>query len=204
MLALGTVELLWVLDICSVGLSEAQTIFYLTPAIVFFLTVIAAGWRFKIFRLGEPAIKMDIEVTSRRCSDSYNAVSSVAVITNTSRVVARCTELIWEVRVLAPYLDEDVASKINEYSKYHSVETIPVEFPWNLNYSISRRDSRIFLEPGEENTVSMSLAIPDWIKAIDVQLFLQASRKSKGIQTAWVAERTHDIVEETINGNQAG
>ena len=133
MLALGIVELQWLLDIFRVGLPKAQTIFYLTPAIVFLLTVIAAGSRFKIFRLGEPAIKLAIDVTSRRCSESYNAVSSVAVITNTSRVVARCTELTWQVRVLAPYLDEDVGSKIEEYSKHHSVETIPVEFPWNLN-----------------------------------------------------------------------
>ena len=50
----------------------------------------------------------------------------------------------------------------------------------------------------------MSLAIPDWIKAIDVQLFLQASRRSKGIQIGWVAKCTHDIVKETPNGNQAG
>ena len=174
----------------------AQTIFFLTPVVVFAVTAIAAIWRFRLYRMGEPALKMDIDVASRRCSESYNAISAVAVLTNTGRVVARCTTLIWEVRVLAPYRDEDVEMRIRAYEKYHSVETKPVEFPWNVNYTLSRRDSRIFLEPGEVNTVSMSLALPDWITAIDVQLSLQLPESSKGIETAWVARCSHDIRKE--------
>ena len=171
----------------------AQTIFFLTPVVVFLLTAVAATWRFRLYRMGKPAIKMDIDTTSRRCSESYNAISAVAVLTNTGRVVAKCTRLVWEVRVLAPYEDEVVGEKIQEYSKHHSVETLPVEFPWNVNYTLSRSDARIFLEPGEVNTVSMNLAMPDWIIAIDVQLFLQLD--SKKID-AWVARCSHDIRKE--------
>ena len=146
-----------------------------------------------MYRMGKPAVKMDIEVTSRRSSESYIAVSAVAILTNTGRVLAKCTTLIWEVRVLAPYEDEVVEGKVQEYSKHYSVETKPVEFPWNVNYTLSRSDARIFLEPGEVNTVSMNLALPDWITAIDVQLFLQLD--SKKID-AWVARCPHDVRKE--------
>ena len=146
--------------------------------------------------MGEAAIKIDMEVTSRRSSPSYNALNAVVVLTNTGRVVARCTRLVWQVRVLAPYSDEDVEVRIQAYEKYHSVETVPVEFPWNLQYNISIENSMIFLEPGEVNTVSMSLAIPVWITAIDVQLVLQEAPRSKEIDAGWVARRYHDIGKE--------
>ena len=176
-------------------------VFHLTPATVFVLTIIAAGWRFKIFRMGEPAIELEVDITSRQCSPSYNAITAVGVMTNTSRVVAKCTTLIWQVRVLAPYSDVDVERKIEEYWEYREQETKPVEFPWNLNYTIPSTDPQISLEPGEINTVSMNLAIPDWIKAIDVQLFLETPGNAKGSQLGWIARCTHDI-KEVSNGDQ--
>ena len=156
-------------------------VFHLTPAVVFLVGGGVAIWRFRWFRMGEPAVNIDMEVASLRCSDSFVAISAVAVLTNASRVLAKCNKLRWEVRVLAPYRDEDVQHKVDEYSGYHEVETIPIEFPWNLNYNLSRNDSRIFLEPGEKNTVNMNLAIPDWITAIDVQLSLQGAKGNKDL-----------------------
>ena len=170
-----------------------QTIFHLTPLLVFLLTAGVAIWRFKLYRMGKAALKIDIDVTSRRSSGSYNAVSAVAVLTNTGRVVARCSKLVWRVRVLAPYSDGEVGRRIQAYEKHHSVETRAVEFPWSVNYTLTRSDSRIFLEPGEVNTVSMSLAIPDWIEAIDVQFYLQEAGSSEDEDAAWEARRSHDI-----------
>jgi hypothetical protein len=119
----------------------------------------------------------------------------VAELTNTGRVVVECTKLVWDVRVLAPYRDGDVEMRIQAYEKHHSVETVPVEFPWNVNYTLSRSGSQISLEPGEVNTVSMSLAIPDWIEAVDVEFVLQeAGRSEEIIEVGWVARRSHDIV----------
>ena len=79
----------------------AQVIFYLTPIVVFLLTAGAAAWRFNIFRSAKPSIKIDLEVSSRASSDTYNVLSAVALVTNTSRVVASCDSLRWEVRVLS-------------------------------------------------------------------------------------------------------
>ena len=179
-----------------------QTIFHLTPVVVFLLTAGAAIWRFRLFRMGQPAIKIEMEVTSRRSSPSYNALNAVAELTNTGRVVVECTKLVWDVRVLAPYRDGDVEMRIQAYEKHHSVETVPVEFPWNVNYTLSRSGSQISLEPGEVNTVSMSLAIPAWIKAVDVQLALQAPGRPKKVEVAWVARRSLDIVRRHDNEHQ--
>ena len=169
------------------------TIFHLTPLFVFLLTAAVAIWRFRLYRMGKAAIRIDMEVTSRRASPSYNALNAVAVLTNTGRVLAKFTTLIWEVRVLGPYTDQDVLTKIQAYDPYHEVETVAVEFPWNVNYTLSRRSSMISLEPGEVNTVSMSLAIPGWIESVDVQLVLQEAGSSGERDVGWVALRSHDI-----------
>ena len=174
-----------------------QIIFYLTPLIVSIPTAAAAIWRFQLYRMGKAAIRIDMEVASRRSSPSYNALSAVATLTNTGRVVAKCSRLVWRIRVLAPYRDGDVETMTEAYQEHHSVETVPVEFPWNVNYTLSRNDSQISLEPGEANTVSMSLAIPYWIEAVDVEFVLQeAGHSEETIETGWVARRSHNIVQE--------
>ena len=170
-------------------------VFHLTPATVFLITAFVALWRFRVFRMGEPAMRIELDVTSQECSPSYNGVTTVAMLTNTSRVVAKCTTVIWQVRVLAPYRDEQVHRKIKEFWEYYERENRPVEFPWNVNYHIERTNSQIALEPGEVNTITLSLAIPDWIEAIDVQLFLQAPGNAKGSQIGWIGRCTHKVNE---------
>ena len=171
----------------------AQVIFYLTPAIVFILTGIIAAWRFNIFRTAKPSIKVDLEVTSRASSDSWNVLSAVALVTNTSRVRASCNSLQWEVRVLAPYYDEDVESKVAEYGYPRVAEGPPVDFPWNVQYQIRNDNPGIDLEPGESNVVDMSLAIPDWITSVDVRCTLVLPKGSRGPIYVWTNLCPHKI-----------
>ena len=202
---LGVVDLQWLqwlLDIIAPkNASWTLTVFHLTPVIVFAVTAFVAMWRFTIFRMREPAINIELDVTSRPSSPSYNGITAVAILTNPSRVVAKCTTLIWQVRVLAPYTDEDVESKLEEYWDYYEREVRPVEFPWNVNYHIERPDSQIALEPGEVNTITMNLAIPSWIEAVDVQLFLEAPGNAKRAQIGWTGRCAHKM-NEVPNGNQ--
>ena len=174
----------------------AQIAFYLTPIIIALVTLGLAWWRFKVFRIREPAITTDLQVTSRRCSASYNALSAVVALTNTSRVAVRITEVTWRVQVLAPYSDADVERKVGEYAPYMVSAGSPIEFPWNVNYTISRTNSRIALEPGESNMVSMSVAMPDWIEAIDVLIELDSPHSSGGSPLCWAARCQHDIKTE--------
>ena len=179
----------------------AQIVFYFTPLIIAGTTFALAWWRFNLFRTGEPAIAADLQVTSRRSSPSYNALSAVVVLTNTSRVAVRITSLRWLVGVLAPYSDMAVASKIDEYAA-HMIAVAPgspIEFPWNVNYTISRANARIHLEPGESNIISMSLAIPDWIEAVDVLIELDSLHRVEGSPLCWSARCQHDINMEVRN-----
>ncbi len=177
----------------------AQLAFYLSPLIIALVTFFLAWWRFKVFRIREPAITTDLQVTSRQCSPSYNALSAVVVLTNTSRVAVRITGLTWSIQVLSPYSDEDVESKISVYAPYMESVGSPIEFPWNVNYTVSRADSRIYMEPGESNTISMSLAMPDWIEAVDVLIELDSPHSSEGSSLCWAARRQHDIKSEARN-----
>lgn len=174
----------------------AQIAFHLTPLIIALVTLGLAWWRFKIFRVREPAITTDLRVSSRRCSPSYNALSAVVVLTNTSRVAVRITGLTWLVRVLGPYSDEAVVSKIDEYRSHMEIDGAPIEFPWNVNYTISQINTKIALEPGEANTISMSLAIPDWIKAVDILIELDSPPAKNSPPLCWAARRQHDIETE--------
>ena len=92
----------------------SQVFFHLTPATVFVLTAIVAIWRFRLFRTGKPAIRIDLEVSSRPASPSWAVLSAVALVENTSQVMARCNSLQWEVRVLSPFDDEAVELKVAE------------------------------------------------------------------------------------------
>ncbi|MYC32720.1 MAG: hypothetical protein F4X64_06045 [Chloroflexi bacterium] len=173
-----------------------QIVFYLSPLLIALATLFLAWWRFKIFRVREPAITTDLQVSSRRSSPSYNALSAVVVMTNTSRVAVRITGLTWRVQVLAPYSDEDVTSKIDEYTTHMEVDGAPIEFPWNVNYTISQVNTKIALEPGEANTISMSLALPDWIEAVDILIELDSPRSSEGSPLCWAARCQHDLKTE--------
>ena len=177
----------------------AQIVFYFTPLAIAIATFALAWWRFNLFRTREPAITTDLLVTSRRSSPSYNALNAVVVLTNTSRVAVRITDSTWSVRVLAPYSDAAVASKIDEYAQHMVGTGSPIEFPWNVNYTVSRANARIYLEPGESNTISMSLALPDWIAAVDVLLELDSPHRAEGAPLCWAARCQHDIRSEVRN-----
>lgn len=180
-----------------------QIVFYLSPLIIAGATLFLAWWRFKVFRVREPAITTDLQVTSRPSSPSYNALSAVVVLTNTSRVAVRVTRLRWLVRVLGPYNDAAIESKISEYAPYLEFDGfpidsdgVPIEFPWSVNYTISQVNARISLEPGESNTISMSLAIPRWIEAVDVLVELDSPPAKDSPPLCWAARRQHDINRE--------
>ena len=130
-----------------------QVIFYLTPVVVFLVTGVFAAWRFNMFRTAKPSIRIDMEVSSRFCSSSYNVLSAVALIVNTSKVRAQCDSLQWVVRVLAPFDDHVVEAKLAEYQDYLHTVGRPAEFPWNIQYRVINDDPGIALEPGESNTV---------------------------------------------------
>ncbi len=178
----------------------AQVIFYLTPAIMFTLTGFLAIWRFNVFRTAQPSIKVDLEVTSRASSESWNVISAVALVTNTSRVIAHCNSLQWEVRVLAPFDDEDVEGKVAEYADHMITNGPGVDFPWNVQYRIRNDSPGIALEPGESNVVDISLAIPDWITAVDVRCTMVLPKGRRGPNYVWTNRCPHDVSGKVMNG----
>lgn len=183
-------------------MQTAQIIFHRTPAVVFLITGLVAAWRFNVFRTAKPSIKIELDVTSRRSSDSWNVISAVALVTNTSRVKASCDSLHWDVRVLAPFGDEDVETKVSEYRDYAVTEGPRVEFPWNLQHQIRNSNPGIFLEPGESNVVDMSPAIPNWITAVDVRCTMVLLKGKRGPAYVWTNLCPYDISQEAPNGNQ--
>ena len=181
----------------------AQIVFYLTPLIVFIVTGLVAAWRFNIFRTSKPSIRIDLDITSRASSDSWTAISAVALVTNTSRVMAGCNSLQWEVRVLAPYNDEDVEHKMEEYVRHQVTDGPRVEFPWSVEHLIRNYNPGIALEPGESNVVDMSVAIPNWIRAVEVRCTLILLKGNSGPVYVWTSLRPHDIPQEAENGKEA-
>ena len=178
----------------------AQVVFYLTPAIAFILTGFLAIWKFNVFRTAKPSSKVGLEVTSRASSESWNVISAVALVTNTSKVMARCNSLQWEVRVLAPFDDEDVESKVAEYQGHMVTSGPGVDFPWNVQYRIRNDNPGIALEPGESNVVDISLAIPDWITAVDVRCTMVLPKGRRGPDYVWTNRCPHDISRKVTNG----
>ena len=173
----------------------AQIAFYLTPLFIALATLGLAWWRFKIFRIREPAIRADLKVTSRDCSPSYNALNAVATLTNTSRVSVQISRLEWSIVVLSPYSDADVQNRIDEYARYLSVDD-SVEFPWDVRYTLPQEDAGISLEPGESTALGMSLAIPDWIRSVEVIMEVDSPSGHEDVRLCWTARCPHDLNRE--------
>lgn len=175
--------------------AAVQVVFYLSPLIIAGATLFLAWWRFKVFRVREPAIKMDLEVTSRRCSPSYNALNAVATLTNTSRVAVEITRLEWTVRILSPYDDDDVEDRIDEFERYHSFNDF-IDFPWDDYDTLLQEGVTLSLDPGESNAIGVSIAIPDWIAAVEVLIELDSPSEQDGARLYWIARCPHDINQE--------
>lgn len=178
----------------------SQVGFYLTPAIIFMVTGGFAAWRYRVFRTAKPSIRIDLEVSSRDSSAGYNVLSALAVVTNTSRVMADCSTLQWEVRVLAPFSDEDVESKLENYLPHMERTGPPVEFPWNVQHRITNENPGIALEPGESNVVDMSLPLPEWIEAVDVRCTMVLPKGRRGPNYVWNDRKVHDMPRRTEHG----
>lgn len=183
------------------AVAAAQIAFYLSPLLIAGATLFLAWWRFKIFRVREPAIKAELEVSSRRCSPSYNAVNAIATLTNTSRVSVQISRLQWWVVVLSPYEDSEVESK---QSFYESLTTSDpsVEFPWNVHYNPLWEGIEIVLEPGESTAIGISRAIPDWVRAVEVVIEVDSPSGQEGERWRWIARCPHDVDQEASHGVQ--
>ena len=174
----------------------AQIAFYLTPIIIALGTLGLAWWRFKVFRIREPAITTDLQVTSRRSSPSYNALSAVVVLTNTSRVAVEITRLEWTVRILSPYDDDDVEDRIGDSERYRTFDG-SLDFPWDVYDILMQEDIVISLDPGESNAIGTSMVIPDWIEAVEVLIELDSPSGQDDARLCWIARCPHDINRET-------
>ena len=175
--------------------AAVQIVFYLSPLIIAGATLFLAWWRFKVFRVREPAIKMDLVVSSRRCSPSYNALNAVATLTNTSRVAVEITRLEWTVRILSPYDDDDVEDRIHEFERYHSFNDF-IDFPWDDYDTLLLEGVTLSLDPGASYAVGTSIVIPDWIEAVEVVVELSSRAGRHNERLGWIARCPHDVNRE--------
>ena len=175
--------------------AAVQIVFYLSPLIIAGATLFLAWWRFKVFRIREPAIKMDLTVTSRRCSPSYNALNAVATLTNTSRVAVEITRLEWTVRILSPYDNDDVEDRIGDSERFQPFN-YSLDFPWDVYDILIQEGVTLVLDPVESNAIGMSIAIPDWIEAVEVLIELDSPSDQDGARLCWIARCSHDIYQE--------
>ena len=101
---------------------------------------------------------------------------------------------------MAPFDDEDVETKVAEYADHMTANGPGVDFPWNVQYRIRNDNPSIALEPGESNIVDISLAIPDWITAVDVRCTMVLPKGRRGPDYVWTNRCPHDISRKVTNG----
>lgn len=176
-----------------------QILFYLSPLLIAVVTLFLAWWRFKVFRVREPAITTDLQVSSRRSSPSYNALNAIVVLTNTSRVAVEITRVEWTVRILSPYYDDDVEDRMSAPNRYPTFDG-SLDFPWDVyippQEDVTFYDVMISLDPGESNVIGTSVVIPDWIEAVEVLVELDSPSGQGDVRLCWIARCPHDIKQE--------
>lgn len=166
--------IVWISEILETVLANSQSVFHLSPAVIAGIGFVFAIFKFNLFRVRQPAIKAELSVYSRRCSESLLAVAAEAAVTNTSRVKVDIRHRTWVVNKIARY--EDIA-------------------PGGAWEECWRTEQKQFtLEPGETDTVSMRARLDDHVEAIDVILILdQPKRLFRRKSRHWVYRHPHNL-----------
>lgn len=165
---------MWILEILETVQTYSQSVFHLSPVAIAVLGYVVARYKFKLFRESEPAIKAELTVYSRRCSESLIAVAAEAAVTNTSRVKVDIPKRTWSVKKIAPYHDTTPDAEWEEC--------------WR------EEQERLTLEPGETDMVRMRGRVDDHIEAIDVTLILDQPQKRRGTKPLyWVYGHPHNL-----------
>ena len=156
-------------------LANSLSVFHLSPVVIFLLSLGVAIIEFKWFRKGQPAIKAELAVFSRRCSESLIAVAAEAAVTNTSRVKVDIRHYTWVVHKIARYEDVDPRAAWEEC--------------WR-----ERKPTRFTLEPGETDTLSLRARVVDQLEAIDVILILDQPQKLfRRKSRHWIYRHPHNL-----------
>ena len=149
--------IVWISEILETVLANSQSVFHLSPAVIAVIGFVLAIFKFNLFRVRQPAIKAELSVYSRRCSESLVGVAAEAAVTNTSRVKVDIRHCTWVVNKIAPY--EDIAA----------------DCEWEECWRTQQQ--QVTLEPGETDTVSMRARVGDHVEAIDVILILDQPKR---------------------------
>ena len=154
-----------------------------------------AAWRLNIFRYVQPSVTIELEVHSCEAAPSWNAITIIAKITNTSRVKITIPETHWGIRSLAPYTDEWIAEHATSLLSSSSVEAHTFVFPWDVIHHITETAAGAYVEPGETHTEAVSLPISAAYRDIDVLVAFRRSTWPKGKLSShvWAARRVHRI-----------
>ena len=165
---------MWISEILETVLANSQSVFHLSPAVIAGIGLVLAIVKFNLFRVRQPAIKAELSVYSRRCSESLIGVAAEAAVTNTSRVKVDIRHCTWVVNKIAPYEDVAPSGAWEECCR--------------------TKKPQLTLEPGETDTVSMRVRLDDHVEAIDVILILdQPKRLFRRKSRHWVYRYPHNL-----------
>ena len=161
-------------EILETAQAYSPLVFHSSPLLIAISGFLIAYFKFNLFRARHPAIRAELSVYSRRCSQSLIAVAASAAVTNTSRVKVDIRLCTWVVHKIAPYDDIDP------------------DAPWEECWR--EEQERFTLEPGETDTLSMRARVDDQIEAIDVIVVLDQPRKRRGPASRhWVYRHPHNL-----------
>ena len=165
---------MWISDILEAVLANSQSVFHLSPVVIAVIGFVVAIFKFNLLRVKQPAIKAELSVYSRRCSESLIGVAAEAAVTNTSRVKVDIRHCTWVVNKIARYKD------------------IAPDAAWEECWRT--KQLQLTLEPGETDTVSMRARLDDDLEAIDVILILdRPKRRFRQKSGHWVYRHPHNL-----------
>lgn len=159
--------------IASIDVGKLGTVIGLVGVPAFMVAIYIADQRYRHHRPPFPSLTMDIQVTRVRASQNYHAVIVMLNAKNTGTGTCRVNQVIWQLKVLAPYYDESVAEMRHRFSTITDDDP-DIEFPWN-EMEAKSVTMMILIEPNETEQMTHDFIIPAEINAIVVSAWVRNS-----------------------------
>ena len=128
-----------------------------------------------IFRLGQPHLTIDHDVTHRQVSPAYTHIEVTATLHNRSRVKVEIRNGLFTIQQVAPTTDEDVEYL---YSQSYTGNVEYLDLAWNVLNEIPRVWNRdeLVAEPGESVTATFEYLVPSYVQSILLTTYFYNSR----------------------------
>ena len=143
-----------------------------------------------IFRIGQPHLTIDHDVTHRQVSPTYTHIEVTATLHNRSRVKVEIRNGLFTIQQISPTADEDVEYL---YRQIYNNNDEYSDLAWDVLDEIPRvwNKDELVAEPGESVTATFEYFVPSYVQSILLTTYFYNSKVMGTIDDVKLSRAAH-------------